>query len=1053
VTTFHLPSAVAARLAEARAALPPGALELACHAAVPVAVDPSFLNLLRVNFFVDPPHDLPWTIEAMLLTSSLFRELGGDLYEIDSDLRHHLLVSLRARFGADRAIQVALLLERYCELPDVWSAHPGLAQAQQLTAVGVIDPPAAMHWLNDAEDDAASRVDLSREWFVAMRGRLNAQLAPSTDLSTEVAAAIGDLQSSVFPVAQDGARRLGELGLLPGADVAEIRRALEASLLDEAASVLHLLRRFPVEHAKTWQVPLRRNSGFVGRDADIERLRDLLSQSDAPVVLVGMSGVGKSTMALEYLYRFATSYDIVAWISADSEELALSGFEALAEALGVPAIRDPAGRILRILEALSEMSARWLIVLDNAGDPAVLSRYVPQGAGDTIITSRDATWSEYARVQSVEVFQRHESVALFDKRNAGLTANEANMLAARLGDLPVAIDSGALWLATTARSGADFLERLDRYGEEILAAFAVGMESLWAQTPAAARLVEIFAFFAPAPIPAAVLRSRRITAALAEHDARPGDPVMLGYLVQQAGRFGLVKSDPASHTYSMHVLIQQEIRRQMEPLTQQESRMVALEATAEINPGDADDADNWPLYELLRSHVDTLRAVEEPAPAVRRLIIDLVRYLRMRGQAAACEHLAERALAAWSTAVGDPDDVDTMLLRFQYANVVRDFGKLRMAYEIDQELLERLSHVVGVDHPYTLMVAGSYAQDLREQGRWAEAQEREQQTYTLIRQVLGDDHPRTLMAANNYALTLRLAGRYAEAAVLDQETYRKRRSVSGDNNPFTLSSADALGADERDQGDLQGSRRRLEAVYEASRKILGDNHLGTLLTMRNLATTYRWLSKTDLAATLLDGALRRLERVLGMEHPHTIGCRVERANVLSDQGDNWAALRLVTAAERSYQALFAADHPLRLVARNNLAVFARKAGDLARGREIAEEVAAAFAAKLGDGHTITALALVNVANAAAALGDLEHARRTDERAYRILQATLRPENIASIGAMVNYAVGRIAAGDYDEKFWSRAVQYAEEVLGREHPITAAGLAKQRIDLTIEPFVM
>ncbi|MET7395356.1 FxSxx-COOH system tetratricopeptide repeat protein [Dactylosporangium sp. NPDC005572] len=811
--------------------------------------------------------------------------------------------------------------------------------------------------------------------------------------------------------------------------------------------------RYPAEHAKTWRVPIRRNPGFVGRDVDVERLRDQLSQQDAPVALVGMSGVGKSTLALEYLYRYAAAYDNVWWISADSEELARSGFEELGDALGVPQSREPGGRVAWILEELRESQSRWLVVLDNAGDPAQLAQYVPEGAGNTIITSRDAAWSRHVQVQPVDVFRRHESITLFDRRNAGLTGNEADTLAERLGDLPVAIEASAQWLVTTAGTVEEFLERMDRHGEAALAAFAVAMESLRAQNRAAARLVEIFAFLAATPIPNAILRSQRIRTVLAEHDATLRDPLLLSHLVQQAGRFGLVKSDPASRTISMHVLIQQEIRRHLDPAAQAESHAVALEAIAEINPGDADNATNWPRYELLRPHVDVLRAAEDSTPAVRRLIIDLVRYLRMRGQAAACEQLAERALAAWAATIDDPDDIDTILLRFQYANVVRDFGKLQQAYEIDLDLLERLTRVEGEAHPYTLMVAGSYAQDLREQGRWAEAQAREEQTYTLIEHVLGDEHPRTLMAANNYALTLRLAGRYSDACDLDREIHRKRRSLLGDSNPFTLSSADALGTDERDLGDLQGSRRRLEAVYEASKQILGDEHPSTLMTMRNLATTYRWLGKADQAATLLDSALPRFERVLGAEHPATVGCRVEKANVLSDQGDDWGALRLVTAAERSYEAQFAIDHPLRLVARNNLAVFARKTGDTARGRKIAEEVAVAFAAKLGADHTITALALVNVANAAAAGGDLEHARRTDERAYKILETTLRPENIASIGAMMNYAVGRIATGNYDETYWAKAVQYAQEVLGPDHPITLRGQSKQRIDLDLEPFVM
>jgi S-DNA-T family DNA segregation ATPase FtsK/SpoIIIE len=235
VSAYEHVSTAAARLAEARASLPPGALELACHAAVPVAVDPALLNLLRINFFVDPPHDLPWTVEAALLTSPLFRDLGGGLYEIDDDLRRSLLVSLRTAYPPDRAVQVALLLERYCERPDVWSAHPMLEQAQQLTAIGIIDPPRASRWLEDAARDPGVQVGLSKEWFVAMRGRLDRQPDPSRSLTDEITEEIGRLPSDA------AVRRLAELGLLPGADLDLIRDALRAETSDAAAGALRVL--------------------------------------------------------------------------------------------------------------------------------------------------------------------------------------------------------------------------------------------------------------------------------------------------------------------------------------------------------------------------------------------------------------------------------------------------------------------------------------------------------------------------------------------------------------------------------------------------------------------------------------------------------------------------------------------------------------------------------------------------------------------------------------------------------------------------------------------
>ncbi|MFG1993057.1 tetratricopeptide repeat protein [Actinoplanes sp. NPDC048988] len=230
----------ATRLTEARRTLPPGAIELACHAALPVVIDPPFLNLLRINFFVDPPDDLPWTVEADLLASPLFRELGGELFEIDEDLRRSLLVSLRTRYGSERVEQVALLLERYCDQPGVWGGQPYLAQAQRLTVAGILDPAGAVSWLDDLQADGTSSVELSSDWIVAMRGRLTAQPAPGTTLNDEIAEAAERLRAGDPSARAD----LTTLELLPGSDIEAVRAAREVGVATSPKQ-LHFGHNFP----------------------------------------------------------------------------------------------------------------------------------------------------------------------------------------------------------------------------------------------------------------------------------------------------------------------------------------------------------------------------------------------------------------------------------------------------------------------------------------------------------------------------------------------------------------------------------------------------------------------------------------------------------------------------------------------------------------------------------------------------------------------------------------------------------------------------------------
>ncbi len=210
-------STVAARLASARRQLPAGALELAFHAALPVALDAGFLHLLRINFFQAPPLVLAYEVEAELLLSSLFRELADDLYEIDPEVRNILLRGLTTRFGIERLRRVANLLDEHTRRNRAWQGRPELAYAQHLSALSARDPQGAAARLARAEATAGDGTLLGPEWYVAMRDRLDEWTTADRTLDAEVNRALRSVEDgSGDPAAS--LSLLTELTRLPGGD-------------------------------------------------------------------------------------------------------------------------------------------------------------------------------------------------------------------------------------------------------------------------------------------------------------------------------------------------------------------------------------------------------------------------------------------------------------------------------------------------------------------------------------------------------------------------------------------------------------------------------------------------------------------------------------------------------------------------------------------------------------------------------------------------------------------------------------------------------------------
>ena len=96
--------------------------------------------------------------------------------------------------------------------------------------------------------------------------------------------------------------------------------------------------RFPGVLPGVWNVPHLRNPNFTGRERLLTRLHEAFAGSQAvasrqPQALCGLGGIGKTQLALEYVYRHAADYEVVWWIRSEEASTCAGDFVALAIAL------------------------------------------------------------------------------------------------------------------------------------------------------------------------------------------------------------------------------------------------------------------------------------------------------------------------------------------------------------------------------------------------------------------------------------------------------------------------------------------------------------------------------------------------------------------------------------------------------------------------------------------------------------------------------------------------------------------------------------------------
>src|SRR5271170_2743146 len=90
---------------------------------------------------------------------------------------------------------------------------------------------------------------------------------------------------------------------------------------------------------KVFLMPHDRNPHFLGRGELLKVLRQNLLETEPKrynhrVSIYGMGGVGKTQVAIGYVYEYRNDYDDVYWISASDQAMLLSGFREIGETTG-----------------------------------------------------------------------------------------------------------------------------------------------------------------------------------------------------------------------------------------------------------------------------------------------------------------------------------------------------------------------------------------------------------------------------------------------------------------------------------------------------------------------------------------------------------------------------------------------------------------------------------------------------------------------------------------------------------------------------------------------
>lgn len=195
------------------------------------------------------------------------------------------------------------------------------------------------------------------------------------------------------------------------------------------------------------------------------------------VVLLGMSGLGKTQLALDYCGRSRALYRAIFWINASSSNTVTRELANIAGEISEGRIFDNYDSMIDFVKAtLSSWADPWLMVFDGYDDPKEfqdIPHSFPQGdAGAILITSRNSYSKRLGTTIQLTGMTENQSLELLLRRS-DLERNPENIaqgmkIVRMFGYLPLAIDQAGAYINMTRLALSQYIELYENQKKAVL---------------------------------------------------------------------------------------------------------------------------------------------------------------------------------------------------------------------------------------------------------------------------------------------------------------------------------------------------------------------------------------------------------------------------------------------------------------------------------------------------------------------------------------------------------------------------------------------------------
>ncbi|KAH8589491.1 hypothetical protein B0O99DRAFT_692387 [Bisporella sp. PMI_857] len=849
-------------------------------------------------------------------------------------------------------------------------------------------------------------------------------------------------------------------------------------------------------------IPFSRDADFVERGIILDQIYQKCAVSGSRTALVGLGGVGKSQLAIEYAYRTRdlSSETWVFWVHASNAARFEQGFRDIANYIKITGRRNPQANIFQLVHdwLRNHRKGKWVFILDNVDDANFLVKpqstgqdgqtngvsnrdlrplvsYLPQCPnGSILITTRSKDVAlklvEQRDIIAIEPMSKPDALTLLEKKLEWHDdGDNAIKLAAALEFMPLAIVQAAAYISQRAprysvRKYLQDFRKSDRKRTSLLNYEGEQLHRDWDAKNSI--LITWQISFDHIRIPE-VLLSRdeqknswqkqkesnennyaNISAGYSdeEEDSASQSSVSNRFeddvLVLRNYSFISVNTDHT--TFEMHGLVQLAMREWLKAHEQQErwKQQFIKNLDVELPTG---EYENWVKCQTLFPHAQSAVAQQpEDQESLRdwtSILCKAAWYAWRMGKGVEAEKMSVLAMKVRKRILGREHN-DTLNSVGMVGLAYQLRGRWDAAEELFVQVMETRKKRLGKDHPHTLTSMTNLASTYRNQGRWDAAEKLEVQVMETSKKKLGEDHPNTLTSMANLASTNRNQGRWDAAERLEVQVMEVSKKKLGEDHPSTLTSMANLASTYRNHGRWSAAEKLNVHVMETRKKKLGEDHPSTLNSMSNLASTYRDQGRWDAAEKLEVQVMETRKKKLGENHPHTLTSMANLASTYRNQGRWDAAEKLEVQVMETRKKMLGEDHPSTLTSIANLASTYGNQGRWNAAEKLNVHVMETRKKKLGEDHPSTLNSMSNLASTYRNQGRWDAAEKLEAQVMETRKKKLGENHPRTLTSMANLASTYRNQGRWDaaEKLEVQVMEIRKEKLGADHPDTLTSMS-------------